>query len=128
MVLLMGFTSRILIISFQQRINLCSADEIVFRESTDGMCAEINLTNVVTDFHVGVVVLLMSDPRHGIHESHGLVIIFKTKSLTDDFGIVTERPTRKLLQHVCGFISAKRFNTAFAGFAGFFSESRHDGL
>lgn len=64
------------------------------------MGAESDITAVVTDLHVWVVVLLMANPCNSIHEGHSLIVIFKAE-FTANLGVIgTDSPVRYLLLKV----------------------------
>jgi len=60
-----------------QGIDLSGADEIVLGKAVDGVRAVTHLATIITDVEIGVMVLAMRDPGHGIHEGHGVVIVLE---------------------------------------------------
>ncbi len=60
---------------WQECVDFRGADEVVFRQAADGMCRVTNAALAETDFEIGVVVLLVRDPRCRVHEGDRLVVV-----------------------------------------------------
>ena len=70
---------------------------------------------VVTDQHIRMMILAMRNPRHGIHECHGLIIVFEGVGFADVF--VLQLPAIQLPQEGIRLSAGKRRYAAFAWFA-----------
>jgi len=79
-----------------------------------------NLACLVTHFHVRMMVFFVGYPGHGVHESHGLVVVLEGKGL-DDLP-VDMFPSRQLGQITLDHDEVEGFGPSLAGFAFFLGQ------
>ena len=60
-----------------QRIDLGGQDEVVFRETVDGVGPDVEADPVIVDVDVGVVAFFLGEIGHPVHELHRRDKIFK---------------------------------------------------
>src|SRR5271166_479190 len=99
-------------LEIEQGFGLGGADEVVLRQAADGMRAELDQALVVADLQVRMVVFAMRNPRQGIDERHGLVIVAESVSL--EYSVAGHFPSRQLLEQGGGFGLRERRHAAFA--------------
>src|SRR4029077_856124 len=72
----------------RERLDLRGADEVVLRDAAHRVRAEVDAAAVVAHAQVRVVVLAVRDPRYGVYEGDGLVVILEGVGLRDDLAVV----------------------------------------
>src|SRR5688572_32123394 len=82
----------------------------------------IDLAFAVADHHVGVMVFAVRNPRRGIDEGHGLVIILEFVRLGDN--TAPEFPAFELREQLIDLVRGERRYSAFAWLAGLAGQIR----
>lgn len=72
---------------------------------------------IVSHNQLGVVVLLVCDPGHGVDEGHGLAIVGEASLPADLFAVARQLPVRQLLQPGTGIALGQWRNTLPDGLA-----------
>ena len=84
---------------FQYAVNFGGADEIVWRQAADTVCAVFDAAGIVADVHLGMVVLTVCHHGYDINKGHGVVIVFKIENTVDGFFVFGELPFWRDLAH-----------------------------
>lgn len=107
----------------RQFIDLCSEDEVVFAEATDGVGPKFN-PDVSESFDVKVrmVTIVLSDFGDKIEEIHHGHEILGDPVLANPLAVMRQSPASELIQLRIGVMQSARFDTSFAWFALFRNE------
>src|SRR6185295_19719108 len=100
---------------FEERVNLGCADKVILADALDCVCHVGNCRLTVAEADIGMMVFAMRNPRSGIRESHGLVVILELERLLHQSVLVL--PACQAFQHVADLHIRHWCHTAFAGFA-----------
>src|SRR5260221_1434314 len=80
----------------EKGVQLGRADEIVLRQTADGMRHIFHAATVVSHDEIRMVPFAVRHPRGGVHERHRVLVIVEVIRLVD--GVVAQFPTRDALQ------------------------------
>ncbi len=75
----------------------------------------LDLTSIVANHNVRVMIFAMGNPGNGINKSHGLIVVLEIIAFSNY--LIEKLPSLKLLHQQRYFIGGKRGHIALAGFA-----------
>lgn len=101
--------------NFEQGIHLGGANKVVLRQAIDGMCRVFHVAFVVAYRQFWVMVFAMRQPRYGVNERYGLIIVLEFEGLADE--MVVLHPAIELMNQFVDLILRQRRHTALAGLA-----------
>src|SRR5687768_3325890 len=101
--------------NLEQGVDFGGTDKIILGQAADCVSRVFNTAFVVTDHHVRVMILPMRNPRNGVHESNGLVVILEMVVFTNY--LLEKLPSFELLHQHGYFRGRKRRHIAFAWLA-----------